>query len=71
MCATLANVGLNVLTKRVVSVRVGGLSSSASARGTSEAFLNLCCETSFVLTRIGKVVNKFISTLYVTVMAEK
>ena len=36
MCATLGNVGLYAITKGVVS-RVGGLSLSASARGTSEA----------------------------------
>ena len=39
MCATLGNayIGLYVITKGVVSVRVGGLSLSPSARGTSEA----------------------------------
>jgi len=33
------------------------------------AVFALCCEKGFVVTTIGKVVNKFISTLYVTVMA--
>ena len=36
MCATLGKVRLYVITKGVVSVRVGGLSLSASAQGTSE-----------------------------------
>ena len=34
------------------------------------AVFALCCEKGFVVTTIGKVVNMFISTLYVTVMGE-
>ena len=39
-----------------------------STRNVSST-LYLCCEKGFVVTTIGKVVNKSISTLYVTVMA--
>ena len=63
MCTMKGSAGLYVTTKGMVSVRVKGLSLSASVRATSEA---RCIWV--VVTAIGKVVYKLISMKYVTSM---
>ena len=63
--AIVGNAGVYVMTKGAVAVRFLGLFFSASVRGRkSEA----CC---IVLTAISKVVFKFISTSYVTVLRRR
>ena len=52
----------------MVSVSVGGLSLSTPAREERLRHAVFEREKGFVVTTIGKVVKKFISTLYVTVM---
>ena len=62
MRAIVGNAGVYVMKKGVVAVRFLGLFFSALVRGrTSEA-------RCIVLTAISKVVFKFISTSYVTVL---
>ena len=62
MRAIVGNAGVYVMTKGLVAVRFLGLFFSASVRGTtSEA-------RCIVLTAISKVVFKYISKSYVTVL---
>ena len=69
MWTTLGNVGLYVITKGVVSVRVGSLSMRQHEELLRHAVFvsreRLCRQKN----TIGKAVNEFISTLSVTVMA--
>ena len=60
-----------MLTKGVVSVCLGWFVFKCVSTRNVCGTLYLCREKGFVVTTIGKVVNKFISKLYVTLLAGK